>query len=197
MRKILLVDHHDSFTYNLVDDLKTLGFNVETVYPEAAVSAALAASPDLILLSAGHGNPANMPHSLNVINTFSGQIPMLGICLGFQLLVHAFGGEVKPMPTPIHGKRSELLLREHPLFTALPESIAIGRYHSLAATAIPAEMSVLAETSDGVPMIVASEEKQAVGFQFHPESILTEHGLQLLKNAAAVLLGETYATHAS
>jgi anthranilate synthase component 2 len=197
MPNILLIDNYDSFTYNLVDCLETIGCTITTVYRDLSLEAFNSKIkeilPDLILISPGYGHPSEATSVLMVIELYQSIIPILGICLGFQMIITAFGGKIKPLNCPVHGKRSSLITARHPIFSAIQLPFFVGRYHSLYAESIPADFEVIAESSDHVPMAIVNEKRRFLGLQFHPESILTEQGETLLKNSIHFLLRINYA----
>lgn len=184
---ILLLDNIDSFTYNLVDALRSLGHRVTVVrnsHPLAAVISWVEREhPDLVVLSPGPGNPADSRCMMGLIEHLSGRLPILGICLGHQAIALAAGGRVRCASKVRHGKASSIKLHvRHALFRDLGSTIQAARYHSLVVDALPDEADVLAY-SEGEIMAFALPALGQIGLQFHPESILTTQGDLLLKNA--------------
>ena len=187
--RILLIDNVDSFTYNLVDELYRLGAKLQIVRNTISESdlERFVAQSDLVILSPGPGTPENAGICVPLIQKYRGKLPILGICLGHQAIVHAYGGKVAKAELPAHGVVSTLKHNEKNCFKGLPNPLSIGRYHSLTATEIPDSLIVLA-TSDGLIMSVIDQESRVIGFQFHPESILTPHGTVLLGQTLNYLL---------
>jgi anthranilate synthase/aminodeoxychorismate synthase-like glutamine amidotransferase len=182
---ILIIDNYDSFTYNLVQYLGELGEDVvvrrndETTLGEIETML-----PSRILISPGPGRPADAGISLELIKHFAGRVPILGVCLGHQAIGEVFGGRVVRAATAVHGKASEIRHDGKSIFRGLDDSFKAGRYHSLIVErdGLPACLEISAETNDGVIMGLRHREKQVEGVQFHPESILTPAGKQLLSN---------------
>lgn len=182
---IVLIDNYDSFVYNLYQLLGSLDPNV-VVYRNDAISAEELASiyPDAIVLSPGPGKPADAGICVEIVQRFSGEIPLLGVCLGHQAICEAYGAVVGHAKHLMHGKSSPANLdTTSPLFKDLPHTISVARYHSLAADeeTLPAELCVIARAQDEV-MAVAHRLHPTYGVQFHPESILTPDGKQILQN---------------
>lgn len=189
--RIVLLDNRDSFTYNLVDELRQLGYPLVVYRNHIAAQqllATLASYPgrQLLCLSPGPGHPAESGNLLAVIEGARGHYPMLGICLGFQALVHASGGRVDRCGETVHGKKALLSHSNQGLFSDFPQPLAVARYHSLAGFDLPPSIQVLAQCGN-IPMAAWFDDYQALGFQFHPESILTSHGSELLKRSVAML----------
>lgn len=182
---IVLIDNYDSFVYNLYQLLGTLDSNV-VVYRNDAINAEELASlnPDAIVLSPGPGKPADAGICIEVVQRLSGTIPLLGVCLGHQAICEAFGAVVGHAKHLMHGKSSPAELdTTSPLFKDLPHTISVARYHSLAANeeTLPANLCVIARAQDEI-MAVAHRIHPTYGVQFHPESILTPDGKQILQN---------------
>jgi anthranilate synthase/aminodeoxychorismate synthase-like glutamine amidotransferase len=171
---ILLVDNYDSFTYNLVHLLQTLGAEV-AVRRNDQIDADEAESmrPSHLVVSPGPGRPAQSGATLDIVRRLSPSTPTLGVCLGHQAIVEAFGGEIGPASRLLHGKTSLVHHDGEGLFARLPQDFAAGRYHSLAATRIPDCLEVSATSDDGEVMGVRHRELPVDGVQFHPESVLT------------------------
>ena len=192
-RRILLVDHQDSFVHTLANYLRQTGAEVVTWragFPHAALDAL---RPDLVVLSPGPGSPADFDVSGTLAALAARQLPVFGVCLGLQGMVEHFGGELGVLGYPVHGKHSWIEVRGGRLWDGMPKRFRAGRYHSLYALreALPAELRITAESDDGVVMAIEHERLPVAAVQFHPESILTpgELGLRLLANAVARLCG--------
>ena len=180
---ILLVDNYDSFTYNLAHLFGELGAEV-AVYRNDAITPAAAEglTPSHVVISPGPGRPAQAGVTLELVRRLASRIPTLGVCLGHQAIVEAFGGEVGPAGRLVHGKATPVRHDGRGVFAGLPEEFDAGRYHSLAATSIPDCLEVSATCADGEVMAVRHRELPVDGVQFHPESVLTEVGPQLARN---------------
>jgi anthranilate synthase/aminodeoxychorismate synthase-like glutamine amidotransferase len=180
---ILLVDNYDSFTYNLAHLFGELGAEV-VVRRNDAVDAdeAERLAPSHLVVSPGPGRPVNAGASLEIVRRLGPSVPTLGVCLGHQVVVEAFGGEVGQAKRLVHGKPSEIEHDGRGLFEGLPERFEAGRYHSLAATAIPDCLEVSATCAEGEVMAVRHRELPVDGVQFHPESVLTPLGPELARN---------------
>ncbi|MEA2931297.1 MAG: anthranilate synthase component [Actinomycetota bacterium] len=185
---MLVIDNYDSFVYNLVQYLGELGAEpVVHRHDELTVDAVAELAPDAILISPGPGRPEDAGVSNEVIERFAGVTPILGVCLGHQCIGQVFGGQVVRAPTVVHGKTSLVHHRGDGVLRGLPQPFAATRYHSLVVErdSMPPVLEVTAETDDGVVMAVRHRELAVEGVQFHPESILTEAGRQLLSNFLA------------
>ncbi len=180
---ILLVDNYDSFTYNLAHLFGELGAQVD-VRRNDAVSAdeAEALAPDYLVVSPGPGRPRDAGATLDVVRRLSPTTPTLGVCLGHQAIVEAFGGTVGQARELVHGKSCVVRHNGRGLFAGLPEQLEVGRYHSLAATGIPDVLEVTARAEDGEVMAVRHRDLPVVGLQFHPESVLTPDGRAIAEN---------------
>jgi anthranilate synthase/aminodeoxychorismate synthase-like glutamine amidotransferase len=181
--RILIVDNYDSFTYNLVQELGELGADVEVVRNDAfAVADLLDDLPDGVVISPGPGDPSDAGLSNDVIRAVAGRRPLLGVCLGHQCIGEVYGGRVVRAPTLVHGKTSPIYHRGDGVLAGLPVPFDATRYHSLIVErdTLPTELRVTAETSDGLIMGLRHRELEVEGVQFHPESILTNVGMQLL-----------------
>ncbi|MEF1186002.1 aminodeoxychorismate/anthranilate synthase component II [Vibrio sinaloensis] len=186
MANIVFIDNFDSFTYNLVDQFRSLGHQV-TIYRNhiaaEVIEAAVAKLENaVVLLSPGPGAPSEAGSMPELIQRLKGKVPMIGICLGHQAIVEAYGGTVAGAGEIIHGKVSMMAHQNHPTYLGLPSPLAIARYHSLVATMVPDSLTITAEV-DGLVMSVVNEQDKVCGFQFHPESIMTTYGATLLANA--------------
>jgi anthranilate synthase component II len=180
---ILLVDNYDSFTYNLAHLFEELGAEV-TVIRNDKIDAdeAERLAPSHLVISPGPGRPEGAGASLEIIKRLGPRVPTLGVCLGHQAIVEAFGGEVGQAQRLVHGKASEIAHDGRGLFSGLPDPLQGGRYHSLAAARVPDQLEVCATTDDGEVMAVRHRDLPVDGIQFHPESVLTPDGAALAKN---------------
>jgi anthranilate synthase/aminodeoxychorismate synthase-like glutamine amidotransferase len=183
--RVLVVDNYDSFVYNLVQYLGELGAEPIVHRNDAiGVDEARAVEPDAVLLSPGPGRPEDAGNLLAIIDAFAGQCPMLGVCLGHQAIGQAFGGEVVRAPELMHGKTSMIAHDGAGVLAGLPDPFEATRYHSLvvARDGLPEVFEVTAQTADGTIMGLRHRELAVEGVQFHPESILTVGGHDLLRN---------------
>ena len=186
--RVLLIDNYDSFTYNLVQAFLVLDAEVIVHRNDCiSVAEAEALTPTHLVISPGPGRPDDAGVSLDMIAAFAGKVPVLGVCLGHQSLVQHFGGTIVPARRLMHGKTSVIEHEGRGLFAGLPQPCEVGRYHSLAADrdAIPEVLEITATTSGGEIMAVRHRELPVAGVQFHPESVLTPDGDQLLGNFLA------------
>jgi anthranilate synthase/aminodeoxychorismate synthase-like glutamine amidotransferase len=183
---LLVIDNYDSFTYNLVQYLGELGQTVEVRRNDLVTVDEIETSmrPELIVISPGPGTPDDAGVSLEVIDRFAGKIPLLGVCLGHQAIGQAFGGRVVRAPELMHGKASEVSHDGRTIFAGLSERFLAGRYHSLIVEkeSLPQSLEISAWTDEGVIMGLRHREWKIEGVQFHPESILTSVGKELLAN---------------
>ncbi|HGH6010768.1 TPA: aminodeoxychorismate/anthranilate synthase component II [Vibrio cholerae] len=194
MANILFIDNFDSFTYNLVDQFRSLGHLV-TIYrnnlsADAIEQALQQLDNPVVVLSPGPGAPSEAGCMPELLQRLKGKVPMIGICLGHQAIVEAYGGVVAGAGEIIHGKVSMMEHQNHAIYRGLPSPLAIARYHSLVARQVPATLTVTAEVN-GLVMSVVNETDKVCGFQFHPESIMTTHGATLLANAIDWALSAT------
>ena len=180
---ILLVDNYDSFTYNLAHLFQELGAEV-TVIRNDAIDAdeAERLDPSHLVVSPGPGRPGDSGASLAIVARLGPRVPTLGVCLGHQAIVEAFGGSVGQAKRLMHGKASLVEHDGRGIFSGLPNPLEAGRYHSLAAASVPGCLEVSARTDDGEVMAVRHRELPVVGIQFHPESVLTPLGPALGRN---------------
>lgn len=189
--KLYLLDNFDSFTYNLVDQFRSLGCEV-VIYRNDVAADFIAEKllneqePAALVLSPGPGAPHEAGSMMALIAKVAGKVPMLGICLGHQAMVEYYGGTVARAPFVVHGKASPTFHDGIGVFAGLPSPLPVARYHSLVATHVPDCLQVIA-TTDTMPMAILHPEHRAVGFQFHPESILTTLGSTLLIQTLAFL----------
>ena len=182
---LLMIDNYDSFTYNIVQYFGELGEEVRTVRNDEVTIAEIAAmKPDRICISPGPKAPRDAGVSVDAIREFGGKLPILGVCLGHQAIGEAFGGKIVRAKQVMHGKTSMIAHTGVGVFKGLPSPFTVIRYHSLAIerASLPSCLEVTAWTDDGEIMGVRHKEYDIQGVQFHPESILSEHGHALLKN---------------
>lgn len=183
--KLLMVDNYDSFTFNIVQYFGELGADVVVFRNDEITLEGIAArQPDRLVISPGPCSPAEAGISVEAIQHFAGKLPILGVCLGHQSIGAAFGGQIVRAQELMHGKTSVITTTQAGVFAGLPDKFTVNRYHSLAierATCPPC-LKVTAWTDDGEIMGVRHTELDIEGVQFHPESILTEHGHAMLKN---------------
>ena len=181
-----MIDNYDSFTYNLVHLFEELGAEVVTVRNDAITpDAAAELAPDRLVVSPGPGRPEDAGVSIEVIRRLGPSTRTLGVCLGHQAIVEAFGGEVGQAKALLHGKSSVVTHDGVGVFAGLPESVEVGRYHSLAATTVPDDLVVTSRTADGEVMGVRHVAYPIEGVQFHPESVLTPQGPEMAENFLA------------
>ncbi len=191
--EIILIDNFDSFTYNLVNQLQSMVNSVKIFRNNVPLQTLVDNELDnektqTIMLSPGPGNPDGAGITIKVIEKYKGVIPILGICLGHQAIVQSYGGTIGAAQSIIHGKTCDVLLdKNEALFAGLESPFRAARYHSLAATKLSSSLKVIA-TSGGDVMAVKHETDKVLGFQFHPESILTPKGDQLMKQSLRWLL---------
>jgi anthranilate synthase component 2 len=181
--RLLMIDNYDSFTYNLVHLFEQLGAEVLTFRNDAITpDEALALAPDRLVVSPGPGRPEHAGASVELLRRLGPTTPSLGVCLGHQAIVQAFGGEIGQAQALLHGKSSLITHDGRGVFEGLPDELEVGRYHSLAATVVPDVLEVTARTEDGEVMGVRHEEYPVEGVQFHPESVLTPLGPRMAEN---------------
>jgi anthranilate synthase/aminodeoxychorismate synthase-like glutamine amidotransferase len=180
---ILLIDNYDSFTYNLAHLFGELGAEV-VVHRNDAIDAEAAErlAPSHLVVSPGPGRPPAAGASVDIVRRLGQTVPTLGVCLGHQAIVEAFGGEVGQAQRLVHGKASTIEHDGRGIFDGLPESFEAGRYHSLAATSVPESLEVSATCAEGEVMAVRHRKLPVDGVQFHPESVLTPVGPELARN---------------
>lgn len=182
----LLIDNYDSFSYNLYQYIGEIDSDIVVIRNnEKTIEEIEAMKPDVIILSPGPGRPAQAGVCIDVVKYFQGKVPILGICLGHQSICEAFGATVTYAKQLMHGKQSEIEIDTTcPIFANLPNKILAARYHSLAADpdTIPDTLQVIGKTADNEVMAVKHKDFEIYGLQFHPESILTPDGKQILKN---------------
>jgi glutamine amidotransferase of anthranilate synthase or aminodeoxychorismate synthase len=185
MTRVLVIDNYDSFTWNLVHLIGPLTDEIKVVRNDTMTSEeVMAARPDAIVLSPGPCTPNEAGICLDLIQKAGNRIPIFGVCLGLQAIGQVFGGKVIRAPVPMHGKVSEVEHQGKTIFRGINSSFRATRYHSLIVEreSCPADLAVTAETSDGLIMALSHSELPIHGVQFHPESILSEHGSTMMRN---------------
>ena len=190
--KIFMLDNLDSFTYNLVDEFYSLGFELviyrNTLSADFIIAQIEAHQGDvLVVLSPGPGNPTEAGCLMQLIEKTAGKYPILGICLGHQALVQHYGGVIARAPEIVHGKSSNITHTGTGAFAGINNPLPVARYHSLIAATMPAELECIAQVNN-LPMAIEHKKDAALGFQFHPESILTNYGSHLLAQSIDYLL---------
>jgi anthranilate synthase/aminodeoxychorismate synthase-like glutamine amidotransferase len=187
---LLVIDNYDSFTYNLVQYLGELGAEMKVFRNDEITVDAIEnnSMPEKILISPGPGTPDDAGISLKVIERFAKTLPILGVCLGHQAIGQFFGGKVVRGPEPVHGKPVSIKHDGKTIFKDVPQNFVAGRYHSLVVEkkSLPECLEISAESPDGLVMAMRHKQFPIEGVQFHPESILTEHGKLLLQNFLAL-----------
>jgi anthranilate synthase/aminodeoxychorismate synthase-like glutamine amidotransferase len=182
---ILLIDNYDSFVHNLARYFRRLGQVTEVVRNDEIDAAAVGSlHPQAIVLSPGPCTPREAGCSLDIVRQWHARVPILGVCLGHQAIAEALGGRIVRAPSPVHGSATRVLHDGRGVFRGLPSPFLAGRYHSLVAesASLPTELRVTARTADGVIMAMEHTRYPVVGVQFHPESVLTEFGFEILEN---------------
>jgi len=182
---VLLIDNYDSFTHNLAHLIGALGHEVQIYRNDAlTVQDIRALAPTHLVISPGPGRPENAGRTPEMIQKLTGELPIMGVCLGHQAIGQVFGGVVSHAPVLVHGKATPLFHQGRSLFSNLPNPFEVGRYHSLTVLheSLPAELEVLATSGDGQIMALRHRQFPVFGVQFHPESILTEHGDLIMQN---------------
>lgn len=182
---MLIVDNYDSFTYNIVEYVRILGKEPIVIKnDEMDIRQISNLDFDKIIISPGYGNPDNSGVSMELIKEYHGKKPILGVCLGHQCIAKYFGAEIVQLTEPCHGKTSEVFFEDSDLFKGVPQGFSATRYHSLTVdkSSCKPPIKITAQTKDNIIMALEIENSQTYGVQFHPEAILTEHGLRLIKN---------------
>ena len=182
---ILMIDNYDSFTYNLVQYLGELGGSLKVFRNDKiTIEEIRKLKPDSIVISPGPGTPEEAGISVEVIRVFQGKVPILGVCLGHQAIGYCYGGRIIRAKNLMHGKTSKIYHHKKDIFKGLPDPIEATRYHSLLVDTkdFPKELQITARTKAGEIMGLRHRKYPIFGVQFHPESIMTQHGKQLLKN---------------
>jgi para-aminobenzoate synthetase component 2 len=192
-RKVLFIDNFDSFTYNLVDDFCKRRCEAKVYRCDTAIEELKIVSdefePDLLVISPGPGTPDTAGVSLAAVDYFKDKLPILGVCLGHQVIVQYFGGKIGHAPEPMHGKPSRVTHNEKGIFAGIENPLQAGRYHSLIALEMPDCLEKTAEF-EGIVMGVQHKELPIYGVQFHPESILTPAGGKIIENILSIAAAE-------
>ena len=187
---ILLIDNYDSFTYNISDYLAQLGSEIIVKRnDEIRIDEIKNLSPTAIVISPGPKKPVDAGITMQLIDQFHQNIPLLGICLGYQAIGEYFGCSLVKSPVPYHGKTSQIYHSGTGIFENLPQPTTVMRYHSLNLSEISNQISITATTESGEPMALQHISLPLYGLQFHPESILTKHGMQMLRNWYQMIIG--------
>lgn len=183
--RVVMIDNQDSFTFNLVDELKMQNCELRIFQNYVSVNVIddlyQAGEIDLLLLSPGPGAPESAGCCLELVKRLMGKIVIAGICLGHQVIISSLGGDIGQFSAVVHGKRSSIEHNQKGLFEGLPSPMKVARYHSLSAQQVPELLEITAQC-DGITMAVANESMGLYGLQFHPESILTIHGQHIIRN---------------
>jgi anthranilate synthase/aminodeoxychorismate synthase-like glutamine amidotransferase len=183
VKRVLLIDNYDSFTYNLYDYIAQLGFHIEIkMNDEVAGDEQYFTTFDMLILSPGPRTPEEAGNLMNIIHLQHLKKPILGVCLGHQALGQYFGAQLMKANKPMHGKTSDMICMQHPVFRGLSNPMTVMRYHSLILKELPEQLQALAFTADNELMCFEHKHLPILGFQFHPESIMTYDGLSLLRN---------------
>ncbi|NRA46091.1 MAG: aminodeoxychorismate/anthranilate synthase component II [Oligoflexales bacterium] len=195
-KNIVLIDNYDSFTYNLVDELRAMGSRLTVFRNSVDTKHVLRTMHSfgentLLMLSPGPGSPSDAGNMLSLLSSVKGLFPVIGVCLGYQGIVQLYGGVIDRAPEVFHGKSSAVAHHGDKMFESLPNPLKVARYHSLMAAQIPEQLQIIA-SYEGIPMAVINQVDRMLGFQFHPESILTAQGKQLLQQSIQFL---TYGGH--
>lgn len=189
-KKVLFIDNYDSFSYNIVQYLGELGAEVMVFRnDQISIEQCQSMSPDMLVISPGPGGPSEAGISCELIRAFSGKLPILGICLGHQCIYQVFGGTIINSPTIVHGKTSAISHDNKGLFKSIPQHFNATRYHSLVGDpkSLPNDLEVTCTTSDGIIMGVRHKKRHIEGVQFHPESIMSEYGKEILRNFLSIV----------
>ncbi len=179
---ILVVDNFDSFTYNLVDYFYQLELEVKVLRNNASLKQLLSEKYNGVVLSPGPGIPTKAGDLMKVLDFYHTKIPVLGICLGHQAIGAYFKGEIKKAPKPMHGKISKIFHENDSLFINIPSGFNVVRYHSLICSKLSSKLQVIANTDIGEIMALKHKYLPIYGLQFHPEAVLTQYGLEILRN---------------
>jgi anthranilate synthase component 2 len=193
-KKVLFIDNFDSFTYNLVDDFCKRDCEARVYRADTPLEDLQALAhefdPDLLVISPGPGTPDTAGVSLSAVGYFKDKLPILGVCLGHQVIVQHFGGEIGHAPEPMHGKPSRVTHNQEGIFASVENPLQAGRYHSLCVVRLPDCLEQTAEF-EGITMGIRHRELPIFGVQFHPESILTPAGGKIIENVLAIAAGQT------
>ena len=185
MANIIFIDNFDSFSYNLVDEFMVLGHNVDVYRNNLSLDFLIekitSTTNPIIVISPGPGSPAESGNIIPLIIAMKGKVPIIGICLGHQAIVEAYGGIVSHSNEIVHGKVAMVNHNYHDVFKGLESPLAVARYHSLVAIKVPDTLDTIADVNNLV-MAVVNDDNKVCGLQFHPESIMTTQGTQILKN---------------
>ncbi len=187
---LVMLDNYDSFTYNLVQYLAELGAELEVFRnDEISVEELLNMKPEGIVLSPGPGRPENAGIMNDLIKKTAGSVPILGVCLGYQAIAQVYGGEIGYAPVLMHGKTSQIIHTKSKLFKNIPNPFVATRYHSLIVErdSLPKEFKIIAYTEDNIIMAIEHLSLPLYGVQFHPESIMTPEGKEILQNFLNIL----------
>lgn len=180
---VLIIDNYDSFTYNLAQQIGSLGHEVKVAKnDEITLDAIRTITPTHIVISPGPGRPESSGISSDVIQEFYKTTPILGVCLGMQAIGGVFGSKTIQAPIIVHGKAEDVFHDSQGIFAGVPSPFKVARYHSLAVDKLPKEFALTAWSSDKTIMAMAHKKYQIYGVQFHPESFMTDYGVQLMKN---------------
>lgn len=179
---LLLIDNYDSFTYNLVQAFQVLGQEVIVLRNHCALDDIIKLSPQYIVIGPGPGSPCDAGVSKQILSCFAGKVPILGICLGHQVIGEFFGHQVVRAKVPMHGKIDAIFHHDQGLFLGLPQGFKVARYHSLVVEQGQSALKIAAQTNKNEIMALEQKELAIFGLQFHPESIATEYGTKLLEN---------------
>ena len=181
--KIILIDNYDSFTFNLFQLISGLGVEVE-VYRNDHIDLGQIRFmlPDAIVLSPGPKDPASSGICPEVVRELGGEYPLLGVCLGMQVINEIYGGKTVKAPCPVHGKTEAIRHNDSPIFKGIPSPFKVARYHSLICKVLSDDLEIIARTDDNIPMALRHKTNMTVGVQFHPESFLSDYGSELLSN---------------
>lgn len=179
---VLLVDNYDSFSYNLARYVDVLGYSVVVKQHDISIEEMIHFNPSHLILSPGPGAPDSAGVCIEAVRYFASRIPILGVCLGHQAIAVAYGGKIRPAKEPMHGRAAPCLHQQAGIFHGLPMPLSVGRYHSLIVDeeSLPQELCITAYSEQGDIMAIAHNEYPIYGVQFHPESILTDKGAELL-----------------
>jgi anthranilate synthase len=193
-RRVLLVDHEDSFVHTLANYFRQTGAEVLTTRTPVDDAVFDDFAPDLVVLSPGPGNPKDFDCHATIDKAMQRQLPIFGVCLGMQAIAEYFGAELAQLDIPMHGKPSRVAVSDSSrVFAGLPEQVTIGRYHSLYAKpeTVPTALGISAQTADGIPMGVEHSELPIAAVQFHPESIMSlgqDCGIRMIENVVSLLV---------
>lgn len=179
---ILILDNFDSFTYNLVDYFHQLDLEVEVIRNNVALDDIKSKKYSAVVLSPGPGSPANAGNLMQILDFYYTKVPVFGICLGHQAIGKFFGGNIKKAEYPKHGKISKIFHEKDVLFDNIPGIFNVVRYHSLICSDLCDDVEIIAKTHKGEIMAIKHKDLPIYGLQFHPEAILTQYGLEILRN---------------